>query len=91
MRATGLSPGFQPISAKIILRRFEWENGVCPGIVGHEAPGPFGHLESLVRGDLCPEGGYRTQPRVSTLIFAHISEERWKLEKPARWCEQNTG
>jgi hypothetical protein len=27
----------------------------------------FGHLERGNRDDLCPEGGYRTQPRVSTL------------------------
>jgi hypothetical protein len=27
----------------------------------------FGHLERVTRGDLCPEGGYRAQPRVSTL------------------------
>ena len=34
----------------------------------------FGHLESLVRGDFCPEGGYRTQPRVSTLGTLKINE-----------------
>jgi hypothetical protein len=34
----------------------------------------FGHLESLVRGDFCPEGGYRTQPMVSTLGTFKINE-----------------
>jgi hypothetical protein len=28
----------------------------------------FGHLDRGTRGDLCPEGGYRAQPRVSTLV-----------------------
>jgi hypothetical protein len=43
-------------------------------VARHEAPRPgftlglqFGHLERGTRGDLCPEGGYRAQPRVSTL------------------------
>jgi hypothetical protein len=31
-------------------------------------PLQFGHLERLLRGDSCPEGGYRTQPRVSTWV-----------------------
>ena len=26
----------------------------------------FGHLERGTPGDLCPEGGYRAQPRVET-------------------------
>jgi hypothetical protein len=34
----------------------------------------FGHLESSVRGDLCPEGGYRTRLRVSTLGTLKINE-----------------
>jgi hypothetical protein len=34
----------------------------------------FGHLERLVRSDLCPEGGYRTQPRVSTLGTLKINK-----------------
>jgi hypothetical protein len=33
-----------------------------------------GHLESSARGDLCPEGGYRAQPRVSTLGNLKINE-----------------
>jgi hypothetical protein len=38
----------------------------------HEVPvWPFGES---VRGDLCPEGGYRTQPRVSTLGTLKINE-----------------
>ena len=34
-------------------------------VARHEVPGR--HLERGTRGDLCPEGGYRAQPRVSTL------------------------
>jgi hypothetical protein len=34
----------------------------------------FGHLERVTRGDLCPEGGYRAQPRVSTLGTLKINE-----------------
>ena len=34
----------------------------------------FGHLERGTRGDLCPEGGYRAQPRVSTLGTLKINE-----------------
>jgi hypothetical protein len=37
-------------------------------------------LESSVRGDLCPEGGYRTQPRVSTLGTLKINEFALKLK-----------
>ena len=34
----------------------------------------FGHLDRGTRGDLCPEGGYRAQPRVSTLGTLKINE-----------------
>jgi hypothetical protein len=34
----------------------------------------FGHSERGTRGDLCPEGGYRAQPRVSTLGTLKINE-----------------
>jgi hypothetical protein len=34
----------------------------------------FGHLESGTRTDLCPEGGYRAQPWVSTLGTLKINE-----------------
>ena len=40
----------------------------------HEVPMQFGHLERGTRGDLCPEGGCRTQPRVSTLGTLKINE-----------------
>ena len=35
-------------------------------VAKHEVPLEFGHLERVTRGDLCPEGGYRVQPGVST-------------------------
>ena len=38
-------------------------------------PLQFGHLHSV------PEGLEGLSPRVSTLIFAHIPEERWKFGK----------
>jgi hypothetical protein len=34
----------------------------------------FGHLERGTLDDLCPEGGYRAQPRVSTLGSLKINE-----------------
>jgi hypothetical protein len=36
-------------------------------VARHEGPLEFGRLDRGTRGDLCPEGGYRAQPRVSTL------------------------
>jgi hypothetical protein len=38
----------------------------------------FGHLERGTRRDLCPEGGYRAQPRVSTLGTLKINESALK-------------
>jgi hypothetical protein len=48
----------------------------------------FGHLKRGTRGDLCPEGGYRAQPRISTLGTLKINEFALKgleadLIKPA--------
>jgi hypothetical protein len=40
----------------------------------------FGHLERVTRGDLCPEGGYRVQPEVSTLGTLKINEFALKLK-----------
>jgi hypothetical protein len=40
----------------------------------------FGHLERVTRGDLCPEGGYRAQPRVSTLGTLKLNEFALKLK-----------
>jgi hypothetical protein len=34
----------------------------------------FGHLKRDTWGDLCPEGGYRAQPRVLTLGTLKINE-----------------
>jgi hypothetical protein len=34
----------------------------------------FGHLERGTLDDLCPEGGYKAQPRVSTLGTLKINE-----------------
>jgi hypothetical protein len=34
----------------------------------------FGDLERVTAENLCPEGGYRTQPRVSTLGSLEINE-----------------
>jgi hypothetical protein len=36
-------------------------------VARQEVPLQFGHLERSLRVIYCPEGGYRTQPRVSTL------------------------
>jgi hypothetical protein len=48
-------------------------------VARHEVPGvwTFGELSS---GDLCPEGGYRTQPKVSTPGNPQIYEFALKLK-----------
>ena len=48
--------------------------GTTPIVAWHEVALQFGHLERGTRGDLCPEGGYRAQPRVSTLGTLKINE-----------------
>ena len=48
-------------------------------VAGHEVPA-VGHLEKVTRGDLCPEGGYRAKPRVSTLGTSKINEFALKLK-----------
>ncbi len=52
--------------------RLKWAVGFSPRVLTLGLQ--FGHLESSVRGDLCPEGGYRTQPTVSTLGTLKINE-----------------
>jgi hypothetical protein len=68
--------GFNPISAKIILRRLVF----VPEAQHDSSQARSAWVCSLdiwkggTRGDLCPEGGYMAQPRVSTLGTLKINE-----------------
>jgi hypothetical protein len=44
-------------------------------------------MRSTQRGIWVPRRASELSPRVLTLIFAHIPEERWKLGNAARWCD----
>ncbi len=54
--------------------------GLSASIPRHFVPQQFGHLERGTRDDLCPESGYRAQPRVSTLGTFKINEFALKLK-----------
>jgi hypothetical protein len=58
-----------------VLALFHLETAPCP-----EGALQFGHAERGTRGDLCLEGGYRTQPRASTLGTPKINEFALKLK-----------
>ena len=49
-------------------------------VARHEVPCSLENLERGTRDDLCPESGYRAQPRVSTLGTLKINEFALKLK-----------
>jgi hypothetical protein len=71
-----------------VFRRKEGAVGFSPRVLTLGVQ--FGHLESSVRGCLCPEGGYRTQPRVSTLGTLEINELTLTRRYPVAPSVKNT-
>jgi hypothetical protein len=56
-----------------------WDEAIFLMIPGTSCPAVFGHLERVTRGDLCPEGGYRAQPREAQndlVVGAKLYERR---------------